>query len=178
MAPAPLSFNAANLFSTIVNTGEVTKAWCKWNRWNLIGMIIELTDFFFFFYVHRNYIKKDLAQFARENPQIEIVVQQRKAHHPIIRGQYCKFIWYAFIDVGRTKMSITPFLSLFFLLVNGREKVICTRNMPPNEIATKVNLLRDSSGEKLKNLTKKPVISTTESVRGIWSPFHSNPHAI
>ncbi|CAO3589219.1 unnamed protein product [Absidia cylindrospora] len=97
-----------------------------------------------------NYIKKDLAQFARENPQIEIVVQQRKAHHPIIRGQY----------------------------LNGREKVICTRNMPPNEIATKVNLLRDSSGEKLKNLTKKPVISTTESVRGIWSPFHSNPHSI
>ncbi|CAO3592088.1 unnamed protein product [Absidia cylindrospora] len=97
-----------------------------------------------------NYIKKDLAQFARENPQIEIVVQKRKAHHPIIRGQY----------------------------LNGREKVICTRNMAPNEISTKVNLLRDASGEKLKNLTKKPVVSTTESVRGIWSPFHSNPHSI
>ncbi|KAI8336221.1 thioredoxin-like protein [Chlamydoabsidia padenii] len=97
-----------------------------------------------------NYIKKDLAQFARENPQIEVVVQQRKAHHPIIRGQY----------------------------LNGREKVICTRNMQPNEIANKVNLLRDSSGEKLKNLAKKPVLSTTESVRGIWSPFHSNPHSI
>ncbi|CAO3634890.1 unnamed protein product [Cunninghamella blakesleeana] len=97
-----------------------------------------------------NYIKKDLIQFARENPQIEIVVQQRKAHHPIIRGEY----------------------------LNGRNKVICTRNMPASEIATKVKLLKDSSGEKLKNLAKKPVISTTESVRGIWSPFHSNPHSI
>lgn len=63
-------------------------------------------------------------------------------------------------------------------LVNGRDKVICTRNLSPSEISKKVQLLRDSSGEKMKDLTKKPVISTTESVRGIWSPFHSNPHSI
>lgn len=64
------------------------------------------------------------------------------------------------------------------ILVNGRDKVICTRNLSPSEINKKVQLLRDSSGEKMKDLTKKPVISTTESVRGIWSPFHSNPHSI
>ncbi|KAI8388664.1 thioredoxin-like protein [Radiomyces spectabilis] len=96
------------------------------------------------------YIKKDLANFAREHPQIEIVVQPRPGHHPVIRGYY----------------------------LNGRDKVICARNMQPNEISKKVSLLRDSSGEKMKNLAKKPVISTTESVRGIWSPFHSNPHTI
>ncbi|ORX57505.1 hypothetical protein DM01DRAFT_1319439 [Hesseltinella vesiculosa] len=97
-----------------------------------------------------NYIKKDLVKFAAENPQIEIVVQQRKAHHPIIRGYY----------------------------LNGRDKVICTRNMQANEIGNKVRLLQSSSGEKLKLLAKKPVISTNESVRGIWSPFHSNPHTL
>ncbi|KAF7730423.1 39S ribosomal protein L51, mitochondrial [Apophysomyces ossiformis] len=96
------------------------------------------------------YIKKDLAKFARENPQIEIVVQPRPAHHPVIRGQY----------------------------LNGRDKVICTRNLTPSQISKKVQLLRDSSGEKMKLLAKKPVISTTESVRGIWSPFHTNPHTI
>lgn len=63
-------------------------------------------------------------------------------------------------------------------IVNGREKQICTRNLTPEQIAKKVELLRDSSGEKMKNLAKKPVISTTESVRGIWSPFHTNPHTI
>ncbi|CAO3674250.1 unnamed protein product [Rhizopus stolonifer] len=47
------------------------------------------------------YIKKDLTQFATENPQIEIVVQPRPAHHPIVRGYY----------------------------LNGRDKVICTRNL-------------------------------------------------
>ncbi|CEG66676.1 39S ribosomal protein L43, mitochondrial [Rhizopus azygosporus] len=96
------------------------------------------------------YIKKDLVKFATENPQIEIVVEPRPAHHPVIRGYY----------------------------LNGRDKVICTRNLSPSEINKKVQLLRDSSGEKMKDLTKKPVISTTESVRGIWSPFHSNPHSI
>ncbi|KAL1936145.1 hypothetical protein VTP01DRAFT_279 [Rhizomucor pusillus] len=96
------------------------------------------------------YIKKDLIDFAKKNPQIEILVQPRPHHHPVIRGYY----------------------------LNGRDKVICTRNMTPKEISDKVNLLRDSSGAKMKNLAKKPVISTTESVRGIWSPFHTNPHSI
>jgi large subunit ribosomal protein L43 len=50
--------------------------------------------------------------------------------------------------------------------------------LTPAEINKKVQLLRDSSGEKMRNLTKKPVISTTESIRGIWSPFNSNPHTI
>ncbi|CDS05565.1 hypothetical protein LRAMOSA08093 [Lichtheimia ramosa] len=96
------------------------------------------------------YIKKDLATFARENPQIQVIVEPRPHHHPIIRGNY----------------------------LNGRDKVVCTRNMTPSEISQKVQLLRDSSGAKMKNLTKKPVISTTESIRGIWSPFHTNPHSI
>ncbi|KAL0081476.1 thioredoxin-like protein [Phycomyces blakesleeanus] len=96
------------------------------------------------------YIKKDLVKFAQENPQVEIVVQPRPGRHPIVRGLY----------------------------LNGRDKVICTRNLNTAEIANKVALLRDSSGEKLKLLAKKPVISTTESVRGIWSPFHTNPHTI
>lgn len=37
------------------------------------------------------YIKKDLANFAKEHPQIEVIVQPRPAHHPVIRGYYCKY---------------------------------------------------------------------------------------
>ena len=39
---------------------------------------------------YSEYIKKDLAQFAEKHPQIEIVVQPRPAHHPVVRGYYCK----------------------------------------------------------------------------------------
>jgi large subunit ribosomal protein L43 len=49
--------------------------------------------------------------------------------------------------------------------------------MEPQDIAGKVDLLKESSGNRMK-VFKKPVISTTESVRGIWSPFHSAPHKI
>ncbi|RUS22024.1 thioredoxin-like protein [Endogone sp. FLAS-F59071] len=97
-----------------------------------------------------DYIQSNFLKFAKENPQIEMLVQNRPGHHPIIRGFY----------------------------LNGRDKVICVRKMSAPDIADKVKLLRDSSGAKLKKLTKKSVLSTTESVRGIWSPFHTKPHKI
>lgn len=54
---------------------------------------------------------------------------------------------------------------------------MCVRNMEPTDIAGKVALLKESAGNRMK-VFKKPVISTTESVRGIWSPFHAVPHKI
>ncbi|KAL1955420.1 hypothetical protein VTO42DRAFT_8576 [Malbranchea cinnamomea] len=87
----------------------------------------------------------ELPAFAAENPQIEIRVSPRPHKHPVIKGYY----------------------------VNGREKAICVRNMEKSQILQKVNLLKESSGEKNKR-TKKPVTSINESVRGIWSPYHGD----
>ncbi|KAI9598730.1 thioredoxin-like protein [Syncephalis fuscata] len=95
------------------------------------------------------YLKTHLIPFAKENPQIEILVTPRPAKHPIIRGYY----------------------------LNGREKIVCVRNTEPKRIAETVQLLRDTSGMKVK-VFKKPVISDTPSVRGIWSPFNAKPHVI
>ncbi|KAF9172319.1 39S ribosomal protein L43, mitochondrial [Entomortierella chlamydospora] len=95
------------------------------------------------------YVKKDLIQFAKEHPHVEVIVTPRPSKHPVIRGLY----------------------------LNGKDKVVCVRNMEPKDIAGKVELLKESSGNRMK-VFKKPVISTTESVRGIWSPFHSAPHKI
>ncbi|RKP22737.1 thioredoxin-like protein [Syncephalis pseudoplumigaleata] len=95
------------------------------------------------------YLRSHLVSFAKENPQIEILVTPRPSKHPVIRGFY----------------------------LNGREKVVCVRNTEPHRIAETVQLLRDTSGMKVKVL-KKPVISDTPSVRGIWSPFNAKPHKI
>lgn len=93
-------------------------------------------------------------------------------------------------------MVLTMLLArLYVYLVNNRDKVICVRNLEPQEIADKVQLLLDSSGDKLKLEKGHPVKSTTESVRGkpmimsyqiiadrpltllhslgIYSPFHT-----
>ncbi|ODQ67710.1 hypothetical protein NADFUDRAFT_39131 [Nadsonia fulvescens var. elongata DSM 6958] len=93
----------------------------------------------------RAFIKNNLKDIASQNPQIEFLVEQ-KSGHPLIRGDY----------------------------VNGRDKVVCVRNLDPNEIMVKFNLTKNSSGAKLKT-NNKPVESINESVRGIWSPFHIDP---
>jgi large subunit ribosomal protein L43 len=45
--------------------------------------------------------------------------------------------------------------------------------MEKEQILRKVTLLKEANGEKLKRV-KKPVSSTNESVRGIWSPYHGD----
>ncbi|KAG0128304.1 thioredoxin-like protein [Tuber indicum] len=97
----------------------------------------------------RSFLKHSLPQFAKENPQIEIIVAPRPNKIPIIRGAY----------------------------INGREKVIAVDGLEIQQILQKAQLLRDSSGAKLKRITK-PVISLNESVRGIFSPFHGKKHVI
>ncbi|QSL64865.1 hypothetical protein MERGE_002169 [Pneumocystis wakefieldiae] len=89
------------------------------------------------------FLQKMLLKFSKDNPHIEMIVSRRPGKHPIIRGIY----------------------------VNGREKVICVRNLDPQQILKKAELLRNSSGAKLKKV-KWPVSSMNKSVRGIWSPFH------
>jgi len=96
-----------------------------------------------------SFLKHTLPSFARAHPQIEITVSPKPHKHPVIKGTY----------------------------INGREKAICVRNLQKEQILQKAELLRDASGEKLRRVTK-PVKSTNESVRGIWSPYHGGIHTI
>ncbi|KAI6245835.1 54S ribosomal protein L51, mitochondrial [Erysiphe necator] len=91
-----------------------------------------------------NFLKHNLSKFAVANPQIEICISPRPNRHPVLIGHY----------------------------INGRQKAICVRNMAEGQILQKVELLRDANGEKLKKV-KNPVQSIRDSVRGIWSPYHS-----
>jgi len=91
----------------------------------------------------RAYLLNNIEKLAVANPHVEIVLQKRPFKHPIVRGYY----------------------------LNGRDKVIALNGLQPTAIGEKIKLLLDSSGAKIKPL-KKPVESTTESVRGIWSGMH------
>ena len=58
--------------------------------------------------------------------------------------------------------------------MNGREKVICVRNLEKEQILHKAELLRDASGEKLKKVkASKWVEGSSENVRGVWSGVHA-----
>jgi len=90
------------------------------------------------------FLQHNLSDFAKQNPSVEMVVAPRPHRHPIIRGVY----------------------------INGREKVVCVRNLEILQVLKKAELLRDASGVKLKKINK-PVASMNASVRGIWSPYHA-----
>lgn len=86
-----------------------------------------------------------LAAFARAHPQIAIHVSPRPNAHPVVRGSY----------------------------INGREKVVCVRNLEKEQVLQKVELLRDASGEKVRRVKGGRVVgSVNEGVRGVWDPFH------
>lgn len=52
--------------------------------------------------------------------------------------------------------------------------MVCVRNLHPEEILQKVELLRSNSGEKNRKLQGgKFVRSQNESVRGVWSAIHA-----
>jgi large subunit ribosomal protein L43 len=57
--------------------------------------------------------------------------------------------------------------------ISGQQRPICVKNMEANLILRKLEMLRDSNGEKNRRF-KKAVRSLNPSVRGIWSPFHGN----
>ncbi|KAI5776353.1 thioredoxin-like protein [Geopyxis carbonaria] len=98
----------------------------------------------------KEFLKHSLPAFAKQNPGVEMIVSPRPHKHPIIRGTY----------------------------INGREKVICVRNLEHQQILQKAELLRNSAGTRLRRL-RNPVSSVNESVRGIYSPFHGGKaHAV
>lgn len=91
-------------------------------------------------------MSKRLDLLGKKYPFIQFEVL-RKSGHPIIRAQY----------------------------INGREKVICVRNLNIDNVENKLKLLKDSSGEVLRKRTKNDNVETlNSSVRGVWSPLHSS----
>lgn len=90
----------------------------------------------------RQLLREDIRKVAAENPKVEFVVE-KKSGHPIVQGFYA----------------------------NGNVKSVCVRNYEPSKILEKINLVRNSSGNKLQKY-QRAVESNNKSVRGIWSPFH------
>lgn len=112
----------------------------------------------------RTFIRNHLEDLAQANPHVEIVVRQRTYKEPIIRGFYCKL---------RLALLIRCRVSLICShAVNNREKVIPLNGFEVTGVQTKVQLLLDSSGAKIKPLKRRTVESTTEAARGIWSGLH------
>lgn len=92
----------------------------------------------------RELLRTQLKKLAAASPKVEFVAM-RSAGHPIVKGEYA----------------------------NGLSKTVCVRNYDPQKIIQKIQLVQNASGKKLEKY-HRAVESHNPSVRGIWSPFHTD----
>lgn len=111
----------------------------------------------------RTFLCTRLQDLARENPHLELVVKQRNHKEPIVRGFY-----------GAYFSFVAHIITLIPASVNNRDKVVPLNSLEVTAIQQKIRLLLDASGAKIKPLKRRPVESTTESPRGIWSGLHAD----
>ncbi|KAJ9056956.1 39S ribosomal protein L51, mitochondrial [Entomophthora muscae] len=96
------------------------------------------------------FIKENIQNLAKSNPETEYIVKHVPFQHPAIMGYYN----------------------------NGYHKRNDVANMDSKIILLNAEGLQTSQGGLEKDFRKTRVLSTTPSVRGIWSPFHCAPHKI
>lgn len=92
----------------------------------------------------------------------KVVIQQSRLNMVSVL-----FIWLFLLNLKEEELILTS-------LAGGFDKTICLRKMSVQTIEEKFDLLKNSSGKKLKK-TKDVVTSMNPSVRGIWSPLHVHP---
>lgn len=110
-----------------------------------------------------------MANWARENPQLEIVGKLRSGKHPYVEGQYGKCL-------NKTSHSI---LFIYYknilyhcsLLVHGNSHVIGIKNKNVEEIKSITEYLKSICGLKITDNLYKPEIKTSKiSIQGFWDP--------
>mmetsp|Transcript_107814 Transcript_107814/g.211251 ORF Transcript_107814/g.211251 Transcript_107814/m.211251 type:complete len:132 (+) Transcript_107814:78-473(+) len=89
----------------------------------------------------REWMRANLVDFAKKNPDLQVTTVLKRCVHPFVRGNY----------------------------ENGNSKTICIKNLQPENITDYVNNLRNQIGRKTSsNGYKKPVLSKCTSVQGEW----------
>lgn len=91
----------------------------------------------------RDYISSgSIIDWARSHPHVHVKVEIRNGKHPLVEGEYR----------------------------SGYPKQVSVGNESKLRIQNVMDMLYNSSGRKMKQL-KKPVITATPSVQGVWTPM-------
>lgn len=91
----------------------------------------------------RAFIRDDLVEVAKANPDVEFVVRRLKqGKAALLRGHYGSFYLPSMsLEVGSDKLPPTTFWST----VNGRDKVVCVNSLDRQQVANKVSPGSNSS---------------------------------
>lgn len=131
----------------------------SWHSQNGIGAFILQCKRLDFYYCNHagssrgmnNFLSSSLlTRFTAQYPQTEFRISPRPAKHPVLRAYY----------------------------VNGREKAVCVRNLEKEQVESMAEYLVGNSGNKVKKVGSRKVLSSNPNVRGIWSPMHGGIKSI
>lgn len=84
-----------------------------------------------------------LINFAKSNPNVDIIIKPRNGHHPYIQGEY----------------------------LTGASKQICVKNTTQGRIKEVLGMLVNTSGRKITRLGGLAVRGDCVSVQGVWTPM-------
>ncbi|XP_010526440.1 PREDICTED: 54S ribosomal protein L51, mitochondrial [Tarenaya hassleriana] len=88
----------------------------------------------------RAFMEAHLPQFKEKNPHLEVVTDLARGQHPFLKGLYR----------------------------NKNERVVCVKNMEPEDVLLEAMRLRNSLGRKVVKLRTRHV-TKHPSVQGTWS---------
>ncbi|KAL2249315.1 54S ribosomal protein L51, mitochondrial [Sesamum indicum] len=88
----------------------------------------------------RAFMESHLPAFREKNPQLEVVTELNRGYHPFLKGFY----------------------------KNKNERVVCVKNMSPEDILQSATRLRNSQGRKVVKLKTRHV-TKHPSVQGTWA---------
>ncbi|KAF1890111.1 hypothetical protein Lal_00025444 [Lupinus albus] len=88
----------------------------------------------------RAFMESHLPAFKEKNPQLEVITELIRGQHPHLKGFY----------------------------KNKNQRVVCVKNMDPEEILLHATRIRDSLGRKVLKLKTRHVVKHP-SVQGTWT---------
>ncbi|CAM6087803.1 unnamed protein product [Calypogeia fissa] len=109
--------------------------------WQLKKLVFYLCDYSGSSRGAREFVDVALPKFKSDNPQLEVVTEILRGHHPYLKGYYA----------------------------NKNERVVDVKNKNVDEILHQATHLRNSTGRKVVKLSTRHV-TFRPSVQGTWTP--------